>query len=77
MSQRFINDNILVEQGCASIKNKHFVDFHSRNMVIFSKFLDFLMFENGDLGHSGGKFKKFYHLYKPSYMYMPYIPCRK
>jgi hypothetical protein len=25
------------------LKNKHFVDFHSRNMVIFSKFLDFMM----------------------------------
>jgi hypothetical protein len=54
------------------LKNKHFVDFHSRNMVIFSKFLDFVMFGTGDLGHSGEKFKKFYHLHKPSY-----IPFRK
>jgi hypothetical protein len=46
MSQRLINDNILVEQGCASIKKQTFVDFHSRNMVnfYFSKLLDFGMF---------------------------------
>jgi hypothetical protein len=31
-------------------KNKHFIDFHSRNMAIFSKFLDFGMFGIGDLG---------------------------
>jgi hypothetical protein len=47
-----------VEQGYASIKNKHFIDFHSRNMVIFSKFLDFVMFGTGDLGHNAEKFKK-------------------
>jgi hypothetical protein len=40
------------------LKNKHFVDFHSRNMVNFSKFLDFVMFGTGDLGHSGEKLKK-------------------
>jgi hypothetical protein len=59
MSQRFIDDNILVEQGCASIKNKHFVDFHSRNMVIFSEFLDFVIFGTGDLVQNGEKFKTF------------------
>jgi hypothetical protein len=83
MSQRFIDDNIfniLMEQGCASIKNqvlknKHFVDFHSRNMVIFSKFLDIVIFGTGNLGQNGEKFKKFYHLHKPSYM--PYIPWKK
>jgi hypothetical protein len=55
MSQRLNNDNILVEQGCAGIKNKHFVDFHSRNMVILTKFLDFVMFWTRDLGHNGKK----------------------
>jgi hypothetical protein len=58
MSQRFINNNILVEQGCASIKEQTFFDFHSSNMVIFSKFLDFVMFGTGDLGHSGKNKKK-------------------
>jgi hypothetical protein len=59
ISQRFNNDNILVEQGCASIKNKHSVDFHSRNMVILSIFLDFVMFETGDLWHIDEKFNSF------------------
>jgi ribosomal protein S19 len=59
MSQRLNNDNILVEQGCASIKKtKHFVNFHSRNMVILTKFLDFVMFGTRDLGHNGENFKK-------------------
>jgi hypothetical protein len=58
MSQRFNNDNILVEQAVLVLKNKHFVDFHSRNMVIFSKLLDFVMSGTGDLGHNGEKVKK-------------------
>jgi hypothetical protein len=59
MSQRFNNDYILVEQGCASIKkNQTFLNFHSRNMVIFSKFLDFVMFGTRDLRHNGTMAKK-------------------
>jgi hypothetical protein len=38
-------------------KNEHFVDFHSRNMVILTKFLDFVMFGTRDLGHNGIKSK--------------------
>jgi hypothetical protein len=57
------------------LKNKLFVDFHSRNMVILTKFLDFVMFGTRDLGHNGVKFKKMYHLHKPSYM--SYLSCRK
>jgi hypothetical protein len=40
------------------LKNKHFADFHSRNMVILTKFLDFVMFGTKDLGHNGVKLKK-------------------
>jgi hypothetical protein len=40
------------------LKNKHFVDFHRRNMVILSIFLDFVMFETGDLDQNGVKLKK-------------------
>jgi hypothetical protein len=40
------------------LKNKHFIDLQSRNMVIFSKFFDFVMFGTGDLGQNGEKFKK-------------------
>ena len=50
------------------LKNKHFVDFHSRNMAIFSKFLNFVIFGTGGLGQNGEKFKMFYHLHKPSLM---------
>jgi hypothetical protein len=53
------------------LKNKHFVDFHSKNILIFSKFLDFVMLGTGDIGQNGEKFKFFYHLHKQSYM--PYI----
>jgi hypothetical protein len=52
-SQRFNND-ILAEQGCASIKKQTFLNFHSRN-VIFSIFWDFVMSETRDLGHNGEK----------------------
>jgi hypothetical protein len=58
MSQRFNKDYILVEQGCASIKEQTFLNFHNRNMVIFSKFLDFVMFRTRDLRHNGEKLKK-------------------
>jgi hypothetical protein len=37
------------------LKNKHFVDFHSRNKAILTKFLDFMMFGTRDLGHNGVK----------------------
>jgi hypothetical protein len=40
------------------LKNKHFVDFHSRNKVILTKFLDFVMFGTRDIGHNGVKLKK-------------------
>jgi hypothetical protein len=40
------------------LKNKHFVNFHSRNIVIFSKFLDLVKFGTRDLGHNGEKLKK-------------------
>ena len=36
-------------------------------MVISTKFMDFVMFGTRDLGHNGEKFKKFYHLNKPSF----------
>jgi hypothetical protein len=37
------------------LKNEHFVDFHSRNMAIFSTFLNFVMF---GIGISGTMAKK-------------------
>jgi hypothetical protein len=40
------------------LKNKHFVDFHSRNTVILTNFLDFVMFGTRDIGHNGVKLKK-------------------
>jgi hypothetical protein len=40
------------------LKNEHFVDFHSQNMVILTKFLDLVMFGTRDLGNNGVKFKK-------------------
>jgi hypothetical protein len=55
------------------LKNKHFVNFHSRNMVILTKFLDLVMFGTRDLGHNGEKLKKKYFLHKSSYM--PYLSC--
>jgi hypothetical protein len=73
MSQRFNND-ILVEQGCGSIE-KNYSFLISRDMVIFSKFFDFVIFGTRDPRHNGEQFKKFYRLHKPSYM--PYLPCRK
>jgi hypothetical protein len=60
MSQRFINSNILVEQGCASIKKQTFFFFifiAEIRYFFFSKFLDFVMFGTGDLGHNGEKLK--------------------
>jgi hypothetical protein len=63
---------IHLEQGCAVCE---IWEFHSRNMVIWIKFMDFVIFGTTDLGHNGKKFKKIYHLNKPSYM--PYRPCRK
>jgi hypothetical protein len=50
MLQRFNNDNVVVEQGCASIKKQTFLNFHSRNIVIFIKFLDLVI---NRLGISG------------------------
>jgi hypothetical protein len=44
-------------------------------MVILTKFVDFVMFGTRDLEHNGEKFKKCYHLHKPSHM--PYLTCRK
>ena len=40
------------------LKNEHFVNLYSRNMVILTKFLDFVMFGTRDLGHNGEKFQK-------------------
>jgi hypothetical protein len=57
------------------LKNKHSVDFHSRNMVILTTFSDFVMFGSRNLGHNGVKLKKNYHLHKPSYI--PYLSFRK
>jgi hypothetical protein len=37
-------------------------------MVISTKFMDTVMFGTRDLGHNGEKFKKIYHLNKPSYI---------
>jgi hypothetical protein len=48
LPQKFNNDNILVEQGCVSIKEQ---TFHSRNMLILTKFLYFVMFGTRDLRH--------------------------
>jgi hypothetical protein len=59
VSQRFNNDNILLEQACANIKKQTFVHFHCKNMVILSKFLDFVMFEAKDLAHINAKLKIF------------------
>jgi hypothetical protein len=61
-----------LEQGCAVCE---IWDFHSRNMAILTKFLNFVMFGTRDLGHNGKKFKKNYHLHKLSYM--PYLSCKK
>jgi hypothetical protein len=61
-----------LEQGCAVCEIR---EYHSRNMVISTKFMDFVMFGTRDLGHNGEKFNKLYHLNKLSYM--PYLPCRK
>jgi hypothetical protein len=58
MSQRLDNDNILVSKAVLVLKNKHFVDFHSRNMVMLTKFFDFVMFGTRDLGHNGVNLKK-------------------
>jgi hypothetical protein len=55
VSQRFNDDNIFVEQACADIKNQTFLNFHCRYMVIFNKFLDFVIFERKDLGHISAK----------------------
>jgi hypothetical protein len=51
VSQRFTTDNILVEKASANIKKKTqtFVNFYCRNMVMFSKFSNFVMFETKDL----------------------------
>jgi hypothetical protein len=40
------------------LKNKNFVNFNSRNMVIFTEFLDFVMFGTRDLGHNSDFFFK-------------------
>jgi hypothetical protein len=45
-----------LEQGCASCE---IWEFHSRNMAILTKFLDFAMFGTRDPGHNGKKSKKF------------------
>jgi hypothetical protein len=46
---------MILEQGCAVYEIS---EFHSRNMVISTKFMDFVMFGTRDLGHSGEKLKK-------------------
>jgi hypothetical protein len=38
-----------------------------RNMVLLTKFLDFVIFGTRDLMHNGEKLNKFYHLHKLSY----------
>jgi hypothetical protein len=39
VSQRFNDDNTIVEQTCVNIKKNQTFNFYCRNMVIFSKFL--------------------------------------
>jgi hypothetical protein len=61
--------------GCALCEIR---ELYFRNMVILTKFLDFmmtLMFGTKDHWHNGAKFINFHHLDKPSYL--PYLPCRK
>jgi hypothetical protein len=58
VSQRFNNDNILVEQACANIKNKQtFVNFYCINIVAFCKSLDFVMFETKNVMHTSAELK--------------------
>jgi hypothetical protein len=58
----YFKTNIIMhlEQDCALCE---IWEFHSRNMLILTKFLDFVMFGTRELWHNGEKFEKFYHLH--------------
>jgi hypothetical protein len=61
-----------LKHGCALCE---IWEFHCVNMVILTKFLDFVTFGTRDLGHNGEKFRFFfYHFHKPSCML--YLLCR-